>query len=132
EALFSAAEAKLLDRHAGLRRDRDILLFDPVHCYGLPGYLDIVAALESRGWPRRAFWPHGGDLFCLPVSTRAGPGGAEGKSLSFQAAGGYGADTTIVAGAGEPPVVPGIGFELKRSLRHAFEALLDGDPSVRR
>jgi hypothetical protein len=33
EALFSAAEATLLDRYAGLRRTRDILLFDPVHCY---------------------------------------------------------------------------------------------------
>jgi L-alanine-DL-glutamate epimerase-like enolase superfamily enzyme len=37
EALFSTAEAALLDRHGGLRRERDILLFDPVHCYGLPG-----------------------------------------------------------------------------------------------
>jgi hypothetical protein len=37
-----AAEANLLDRHGGLRRDRDILLFDPVHCYGLSGYLQIV------------------------------------------------------------------------------------------
>ena len=36
----------------------------------------------------------------------------------------------IVAGAAEPPLVSGIGFELKRSLRHAFEALLGGDPSV--
>ncbi len=34
EALFSAAEAALLDRYAGLRRARDVLLFDPVHCYG--------------------------------------------------------------------------------------------------
>jgi D(-)-tartrate dehydratase len=47
EALFSAAEANLLDRHGGLRRDRDILLFDPVHCYGLPGYLQIVEVLKS-------------------------------------------------------------------------------------
>jgi D(-)-tartrate dehydratase len=45
-------EANLLDRHGGLRRDRDILLFDPVHCYGLPGYLQIVEVLEKRGWPR--------------------------------------------------------------------------------
>jgi len=52
EALFSAAEAALLDRHAGLRRDRDILVFDPVHCYGLPGYLKIVKLLEDRGWRR--------------------------------------------------------------------------------
>ena len=35
EALFSLAEAKLLDRHGGLRRGRDVLVFDAVHCYGL-------------------------------------------------------------------------------------------------
>ena len=34
EAIFSLPEAILLDRHGGLRRDRDVLLFDPVHCYG--------------------------------------------------------------------------------------------------
>jgi L-alanine-DL-glutamate epimerase-like enolase superfamily enzyme len=130
EALFSAAEARLLDRHAGLRRDRDILLFDPVHCYGLPGYLDIMAALESRGWPRRAFWPHGGHLFCLHVAAGLGLGGAEVNPLCFQPFGGYGDDTTIAAGAAEPPVLPGIGFELKRTLRHAFEVLLGGDASV--
>ena len=72
EALFSAAEARLLDRHGGLRRDRDILLFDPVHCYGIPGYLEIVRDLESRGWPRRAFWPHGGHLFTLHVAAALG------------------------------------------------------------
>jgi len=131
EALFSAAEAKLLDRHAGLRRDCDILLFDPAHCYGLPGYLDIISALESRGWPRGSFWPHGGHLFCLHLATGLGLGGAEVNPLCFQPFGGYGDDTTIVASAAEPPVVPGIGFELKRSLRQAFEALLGGDPSIR-
>jgi L-alanine-DL-glutamate epimerase-like enolase superfamily enzyme len=131
EALFSAAEARLLDQHAGLRRSRDILLFDPVHCYGLPGYLDIVATLEARGWPRTAFWPHGGHLFCLHVVAGLGLGGAEVNPLCFQPFGGYGDDTTIVASAAEPPAVPGIGFELKRSLRHAFEAILGGDPSIR-
>ena len=24
-----------------------ILLFDPVHCYGLPGYLEIIEVLEA-------------------------------------------------------------------------------------
>jgi hypothetical protein len=47
EAMFSAADAALLDRYAGLRRDRDILLFDPVHCYGLPGYLKIIDTLTA-------------------------------------------------------------------------------------
>ena len=124
EALFSAAEAKLLDRYAGLRCDRDILLFDPVHCYGLPGYLEIIEVLEARGWPRTAFWPHGGHLFCLHVAAALGLGGAEVNPLCFQPFGGYGDDMRVVVGATEPPTVPGIGFELKRSLRHTFEALL--------
>src|SRR5215467_3879365 len=130
EALFSAAEANLLDRHGRLRRDRDILVFDPVHCYGLPGYLQIVELLGERGWPRNAFWPHGGHLFCLHVVAGLGLGGAEVNPLCFQPFGGYGDNMTIAAGAAEPPAVPGIGFELKRSLRHAFEALLGGDPSI--
>jgi hypothetical protein len=37
----------------------------------------------------------------------------------------------VVAGATEPPTVPGIGFELKRSLRDTFEALLGDELSVR-
>ena len=57
---------------AGSGRDRDILLFDPVHCYGLPGYLRSSRDLERRGWPRRAFWPHGGHLFTLHVAARLG------------------------------------------------------------
>jgi hypothetical protein len=60
-----------------------------------------------------------------------GLGGAEVNPLCFQPFGGYGNETTIAAGAAKPPVVPGIGFELKRGLRHAFEALLGGDPSLR-
>ena len=131
EALFSAVEAKLLDRYAGLRCDRDILLFDPVHCYGLPGYLEIIEVLEARGWPRTAFWPHGGHLFCLHVAAALGLGGAEVNPLCFQPFGGYGDDMTVLVGAIEPPIVPGIGFELKRSLRHTFEAVLGDEASGR-
>jgi len=83
EALFSSAEARLLDLYGGLRRDRDILLFDPVHCYGLPGYLQILRELEGRGWPRAAFWPHGGHLFSLHVVSALGLGGAEVNPFCF-------------------------------------------------
>jgi L-alanine-DL-glutamate epimerase-like enolase superfamily enzyme len=50
EALFSLSEAKLLDSYGGLDRSRDILLFDPVHCYGLTNYLLIVQFLLGKGW----------------------------------------------------------------------------------
>ena len=126
EALFSTAEAALLDRHGGLRRERDILLFDPVHCYGLPGYLQLIAHLEGRGWPRTAFWPHGGHLFCLHIAAALRLGGAEVNPLCFQPFGGYGDEMALVDGAARPPAVPGIGFELKQNLRRAFEAVRDG------
>jgi L-alanine-DL-glutamate epimerase-like enolase superfamily enzyme len=125
EALFSAAEANLLDRHGGLRRDRDILLFDPVHCYGLPGYLQIVEVLEKRGWPRAAFWPHGGHLFCLHVVAALGLGGAEVNPLCFQPFGGYGDNTIISEGVATPSQIPGIGFEARQDLRDLLATLLD-------
>jgi len=125
EALFSAAEANLLDRHGGLRRDRDILIFDPVHCYGLPGYLQIVELLEQRGWSRTAFWPHGGHLFCLHLVAALGLGGAEVNPLCFQPFGGYGQDTIISEGVATPPQLPGIGFEGKQDLRDLLSMLSD-------
>ena len=123
EALFSAAEAKLLDRHGGLCRNRDILLFDPVHCYGLPGYLQIVEALEQRGWPRSAFWPHGGHLFCLHVASALGLGGVEVNPASFLPFGGLADGAGPVDGKLAPPDAPGIGFELKTDLARLFATL---------
>ena len=125
EALFSAAEANLLDRHGGLRRDRDILVFDPVHSYGLPGYLQIIELLEKRGWPRSAFWPHGGHLFCLHIVAALGLGGAEVNPLCFQPFGGYGDETSIAYGTAIPPELPGIGFETKPALGDLLATLVD-------
>ncbi|MGH6620844.1 MAG: enolase C-terminal domain-like protein, partial [Alphaproteobacteria bacterium] len=125
EALFSAAEARLLDRHGGLRRESDILLFDPVHCYGLPGYLHILRHLESRGWPRQAFWPHGGHLFSLHLVRALGLGGAEINPLCFQPFGGLNDGAAPVDGRAAPPDAPGIGFETKTVLYRLFEGLLN-------
>lgn len=123
EALFSAAEARLLDRLGGLRRDKDILLFDPVHCYGLPGYLQIVEVLEARGWSRKAFWPHGGHLFCLHVASALALGGAEVNPSSFPPFGGLADGASPADGNAAPPDAPGIGFETKAVLTRLFEAL---------
>jgi D(-)-tartrate dehydratase len=125
EALFSAAEARLLDRHGGLRRARDILLFDPVHCYGIPGYLEIIATLEASGWPRSAFWPHGGHLFALHLAAALGLGGVEVNPLCFQPFGGHGDAMPIEDGFATPPELPGIGFEAKDTLARAFRSLLE-------
>lgn len=125
EALFSTAEAKLLDRHGGLRRDRDILLFDPVHCYGLPGYLKIVEAMEARGWRRSAFWPHGGHLFCLHLAAALGLGGIEVNPSSFPPFGGLVDGAVLSEGRVAPPDLPGIGFEGKAETLRLFRTLVD-------
>ena len=123
EALFSTAEAKLLDNHGGLRRDRDILVFDPVHCYGLPGYLQIIQELEARGWSRRSFWPHGGHLFCLHVASAFDLGGVEVNPLSFPPFGGLADGMSVAEGRVAPPDAPGIGFEGKADLAALFGTL---------
>lgn len=125
EALFSVSEAKLLDRYGGLRRDRDVLLFDPVHCYGVPGYLQIIDHLAAQGWPRGAFWPHGGHLFCLHLVAALGLGGAEVNPLCFQPFGGLpDGKPSIEDGRAAVPQAEGIGFELRRELSQAFRAML--------
>jgi D(-)-tartrate dehydratase len=117
EALFSAPEARLLRLHGGLRADRDILVFDPVHCYGVSGFLAILAEFESAGWPRSAFWPHGGHLFCQHLVAALGLGGAEVNPLAFQPFGGLTDDARVEEGHIAPPELPGIGFEGRAELR---------------
>jgi D(-)-tartrate dehydratase len=123
EALFSAAEATLLDRYGGLRRTRDVLLFDPVHCYGLPGYLQIIDTLTAAGWPRSAFQPHGGHLFSLHLVAALGLGGAESNPLAFHPFHGPPAALPVSAGRVRLPDVPGIGFELHKDAWQAFRSL---------
>jgi len=123
EALFSAAEATLLDRFGGLRRDRDILLFDPAHGYGIPEYGRIVGVLTDAGWPLTAFWPHGGHLFTLHVAAAFGLAGGEVNPRSFAPFGGIGDDAVAAAGTVTLPEDPGIGFERRQDLRRLFESL---------
>jgi D(-)-tartrate dehydratase len=123
EALFSAAEAVLLDQYGGLRRDRDILLFDPVHCYGLTGYLRIIDRLTAAGWPRRAFWPHGGHLFSLHLVAALGLGGAEVNPLAFHPFHGPPPALPVSDGRLPLPDLPGIGWELHDEAWRAFRSL---------
>jgi D(-)-tartrate dehydratase len=124
EALFSAADARNLARYGGLRTDRDVLLFDPAHCYGLPGYLQIVRVMEAAGWNRRAFQPHGGHLFSLQVAAALGLGGSEANPHNFQPFGGFADDAVVEDGYVRPPEVPGIGFETRSDLLALFRSLL--------
>jgi len=124
EALFSADEAKLLDRYGGLRLQRDVLLFDPVHCYGLTGFLEILDVLEARGWARSAFWPHGGHLFALHVTSALGLGGAEVNPFCFEPFGGLHDGARLVDGHAAPAAdAPGIGWERKANAWALFSTL---------
>ncbi|MBR7963410.1 mandelate racemase [Burkholderia vietnamiensis] len=125
EALFSLAEAKLLERYGGLRADRDVLVFDPVHCYGLPGYLQIVDHFVASGWRRDAFWPHGGHLFSLHVVAALGLGGAEVSPFAFHPFSGLADGESVDAGCAAVPQAPGIGFELHADAYRAFRALVE-------
>lgn len=123
EALFSLAEAKLIERYGGLRPDRDVLVFDPVHCYGLPGYLQIVDHFVSNGWRRDAFWPHGGHLFSLHVVSALGLGGAEVSPFAFRPFNGLADGESVDAGYAAVPQAPGIGFERHADAYRAFRAV---------
>jgi len=124
EALFSVAEAKLLVEHSGIRKHKDILLFDPVHCYGLPGYLEIVREFERRGWERDRFWPHGGHLFTVHVAQGLGLGGTEVNPLCFQPFGGLCDGQLLCNGRICAPDRPGIGFEARAATNEIFSSLL--------
>ncbi len=123
EALFSLAEAKLLDRYGGLRRDRDRFVFDPVHCYGLTGYLQIVESLLAAGWRREAFWPHGGSLFCQHVVAALGLGGAEITPWAFAPFCGLADGQVLANGQVTLPECVGIGFETHPKIWKTLQSL---------
>jgi len=112
EALFSQAEARLLVQYGGLRSERDVLVFDPVHSYGVPGYLRILETMTANGWPRRAFWPHGGHLFALHLVAALDLGGAEISPFAFSPFRGLPNGSIIENGRLTVPQVAGIGFEI--------------------
>jgi L-alanine-DL-glutamate epimerase-like enolase superfamily enzyme len=124
EALFSAADARNLIRYGGMRPDRDVLLFVPAHCYGLPGYLQILQVLDTAGWSREACQPHGGHLFSLHIAAALGLGGSEANPDNFQPFGGFSDDTVVDNGSVRPPEAPGVGFETRKALYALFRSLL--------
>jgi len=123
EATFSKADARSLIVHGRLRPDRDILLFDIAHCYGLPEYLRMIETAEGLGWNRKSFWPHGGHLFTLHCVAALGLGGAEVNPHNFQPFGGLTDDARVADGMALPPDLPGIGFEGRAAAIGLFHAL---------
>ena len=89
--------------------------------------LRIIDTLAGAGWPRHAFWPHGGHLFSLPLVAALGLGGAEITPLAFHPF--HGPPPALAMNAGRMPLpdVPGIGFELHDEAWQAFRALAPSD-----
>ena len=111
ETAFSEQEALNILRYGGFRADRDVLLMDPAHCYGLSTYANIVDRLETEGVPRSQFWPHGGHLYTIHIVAAFGLGGAEDNPRCFKPFGGYPEALRVSDGRAELPQWPGIGFE---------------------
>lgn len=127
ENLFSLTDARNLLRHAGMRRDRDWLQFDPSLCYGPTEFIRIVKMAEDLGWPPKRHGPHGGQLLGLHLAAGLQLGGTETYPLVFQPFGGFGDDAVIEDGNVCPPETPGAGVEAKAALFNGFlKPLLDG------
>src|SRR3712207_3326720 len=125
ENLFSAADARNLIRHAGLRPDRDVLQFDPALSYGLVEYTRTLSMLQAHGWSPRRCVPHGGHQFALNVAVGLGLGGNESYPEVFAPFGGFADDMPVRGSRVRLPDVPGIGFEAKSALHAAFKGLAD-------
>ncbi len=123
ENLFSAADARNLIRHAGLRPDRDVLQFDPALSYGLVEYIRTLAMLQSHGWSPRRCVPHGGHQFALNIAVGLGLGGNESYQEVFAPFGGFANDTPVRDSRVRMPGIPGIGFEAKNDLYAVFKDL---------
>ena len=122
--LVLLAEARLLDLYGGLRRERDVLVFDPVHCYGLPGYLAILDHLCARGWPR-APSAHAGYLFSLHLVAALRLGWAEAAPSAFRPFDDFAGALPFSSGLAGLPQSPGIGFERQATLAELFHKLLE-------
>ena len=123
ENLFSMPDTRNLLRHAGLRKDRDILQMDPVLSYGLVEYLRMLEVLDGMGWSRERCIPHGGHQFALAIAAGLGLGGNESYPEVFAPFGGFADETPVEDGRIGLPEIPGIGFEAKSDLVDLFRSL---------
>jgi D(-)-tartrate dehydratase len=98
----------------------------PFIAYGLLGFCRSFELLEERRWPRAAFRPHRGRMFCLHVVAALGLGGTEVNPLCFLPFGSYGDDMIISEGAAALARVPGVGLEEKRDLINVLGTIVDG------
>jgi L-alanine-DL-glutamate epimerase-like enolase superfamily enzyme len=123
ENLYAKQDVLNLARFAGLRPERDIIQVDPPQAYGIAQYAEMLAALEQGGWPRRAFFPHGGNQMSLAIAAGFGLGGAESYPGVFGAFGGFADDARLSDGHLGLSERPGIGFEGQAALYRIMREL---------
>src|SRR5215470_17874079 len=124
ENLFSMQDVENLVRFGGLHPQRnDVIQVDPPQAYGIVQYARTVAMLESRGWPRRTLFPHGGNQMALAIAAGFGLGGAESYPGVFGAFGGFADDAELDGGYLTLSDRPGIGFEGQSALYSIMLAL---------
>jgi D(-)-tartrate dehydratase len=125
ENLFSLQDARNLIRYGGMRKDRDILQFDPALSYGLVEYLRILEMLKHHGWSVRSCIPHGGHQMALNIAAGLGLGGNESYPDMFQPFGGFADSVAVQDGRVSLPNIPGIGFEAKNELYAIMKKIVE-------
>lgn len=123
ENLFSVQDARNLIRYGGMRRDRDILQFDPALAYGLVEYLRTLEMLRAYDWSVTQCVPHGGHQFALNIAAGLKLGGNESYPGVFQPFGGFADGQPVENSYVELPDIPGIGFEAKANLWKIMQSL---------
>jgi D(-)-tartrate dehydratase len=120
ENLFSHDDARNLARYGGLRRERDLLQFDPLLAYGVAEYVRILALYA--GWDRRQFLPHAGHLFAAHCVAGLALGMAEAAPDTALPYGGYWDGVRVRDGCVKIPDLPGVGYEAKGNLFALLES----------
>ena len=124
ENLFSLQDATNLLRHAGLRSNVDYVQFDPSLAYGISENIEIIKMMSSNGWSTEQFFPHGGNLLSLALTSAFQLGGCESYPGVFQPFGGFADCNPIENGYVNLPEEPGIGFESKADLYNLLSTLV--------
>ena len=124
ENLFSCDDARNLERHGGLRPDRDWLQFDISLSYGLPEYDRMIGCFVENGWSRRRFAPHAGHVLALHTVAALGLGMAEVALDAALPIGGLPGGVQVEDGRVTLPDAPGFGIEDMPALHACFADLL--------
>jgi L-alanine-DL-glutamate epimerase-like enolase superfamily enzyme len=125
ENLFSRDDARNLIRHAGLRKDRDILQFDVSLSYGIIEYLRILDDLDEHGWQRDRCAPHAGHLLAMNAVAGLGLGLAEVAMDTSTLFGKLTANVPVSDGTATLSGAPGTGFEQIPIFSEIFGGLLN-------